>query len=83
MLLLVMLSRRTLPGWFAEWLELVPAVILSAPTLFAQYDPGIFALGKIALLTALPTLLCACLIRSLAGTVIVGMFCYWGLKLMM
>jgi len=27
---LVTLSRRTLPGWLAEWLELVPAAILSA-----------------------------------------------------
>jgi branched-subunit amino acid transport protein len=84
MLPLVVLSRRTLPGWFAEWLELVPAAILSAliaPTLFAQSDPRLLVLGKVELLAAFPTLLCACLTRSLAGTVVVGMFCYWGLKL--
>jgi len=86
MLPLVMLSRRTLPGWFAEWLELVPAAILSAliaPTLFAHSNPRLFTLGKVELLAALPTLLCACLTKSLAGTVIVGMLCYWGLKLVM
>lgn len=83
MLPLVVLSRRTLPGWFAEWLELVPAAILSAliaPTLFAQSDPRLFTLGKVELLAALPTLLCACLTRSLAGTVVAGMLCYWVFK---
>lgn len=83
---LVMLSRRTLPAWFAEWLELIPAAILSAliaPTLFANSVPRVFALGKVELLAALPTLLCAYKTRSLAGTVIVGMLCYWGLQQMM
>lgn len=86
MLPLVMLSRRALPGWFAEWLELVPAAILSAliaPTLFAQSDPRLFTLGKVELMAALPTMLCACLTKSLAGTVIVGMLSYWGLKLLL
>ena len=83
---LVMLSRRTLPGWFAEWLELVPAAILSAliaPTLFAQSDPRLFTLGKVELLAALPTLLCALKTRSLAWTVVAGMLCYWGFKQML
>lgn len=83
---LVMLSRRTLPTWFAEWLELIPAAILSAliaPTLFANSAPRVFTLGKVELLAALPTLLCAYKTRSLAGTVIVGMLCYWGLQQMM
>jgi branched-subunit amino acid transport protein len=86
MLPLVMLSRRTLPGWFAEWLELIPAAILSAliaPALFAHADPRVFTLGKVELLAAPPTLFCAYKTKSLAGTVIVGMFCYWGLKLLM
>jgi branched-subunit amino acid transport protein len=81
MLPLVMLSRRTLPSWFAEWLELIPAAILSAliaPTLFAQSTPRVFTLGKVELLAALPTLLCALKTRSLAGTVVTGMLCYWG-----
>jgi branched-subunit amino acid transport protein len=82
MLPLVMLSRRTLPGWFAEWLELIPVAILSAliaPTLFAQSNPRGFCFGKIELLAAVPTLLFALKTRSLAGTVVFGMFCYWGL----
>ena len=85
MLPLVVLSRRALPGWFAEWLELIPVAILSAliaPTLFAQSDPRLFTLGKVELLAAIPTLLCALKTRSLAGTVIVGMLSYWGLGLM-
>ena len=86
MLPLVVLSRKKLPFWFAEWLELIPAAILSAlivPTLFAQAAPRVFSFGKIELLAALPTLLCAVKTRSLAGTVIVGMLCYWGLGLVM
>ncbi|NTV51090.1 MAG: AzlD domain-containing protein [Geobacteraceae bacterium] len=86
MIPLVMLSRRALPPWFAEWLELIPAAILSAliaPTLFAQSAPRIFTLGKIELLAAIPALLCAVKTRSLAGTVVVGMLCYWVLGLVM
>ena len=86
MLPLVMLSRRTLPAWFAEWLELIPVAILSAliaPTIFVQSNPRVFTLGKVELLAAIPTLLCALKTRSLAGTVVVGMLCYWGLKQVM
>jgi branched-subunit amino acid transport protein len=84
MLPLAILSRQKLPAWLAEWLELIPPAILSAllaPTLFAQSAPRSLAFGKIELLAALPTLLCALKTRSLAGTVITGMLCYWGLKL--
>ena len=83
---LVMLSRRTLPLWLSEWLELIPVAILSAliaPTLLAQPDPRVFALGKLELLAAFPTLLCAIKTKSLAVTVVVGMLCYWGFKLVM
>ena len=82
---LVMLSRRTLPGWLAEWLELIPVAILSAliaPTLFAQSNPRVFTLGKVEFFAALPTLLCAVKTRSLAVTVVVGMLAYWGMKQM-
>lgn len=80
---LVALSRRSLPGWFAEWLELIPAAILSAliaPTLFAHSNPRLFTLEKVELLAALPTLFCAVKTRSLAWTVIVGMLCHSGFK---
>jgi len=86
MLPLVALSRRRLPAWFSEWLELIPAAILSAliaPILLTSAEPRAFCLGKPELLAAVPTLLCALRTRSLAGTVIVGMVCYWGLKLVM
>jgi branched-subunit amino acid transport protein len=86
MLPLVVLSRRRLPAWFSEWLELIPAAILSAllaPTLLAGAEPRAFCLGKPELLAAVPTLLCALRTRSLAGTVVVGMVCYWGLKLVL
>lgn len=86
MLPLVVLSRRKLPAWFAEWLELIPPAILSAliaPTLFAHASPRLLAFGKPELLAAVPTLLFALKTRSLAGTVLVGMFCYWGLKFFM
>jgi branched-subunit amino acid transport protein len=86
MLPLVALSRRRLPAWFSEWLELIPAAILSAllaPTLFTCAEPRILSFGKPELLAAVPTLLFAVKSRSLAGTVIVGMLCYWGLKQVM
>src|SRR5512133_223507 len=86
MLPLVALSRRRLPAWFTEWLELIPAAILSAllaPSLLTCAEPRTFCFGKPELLAAVPTLLFALRTHSLAGTVIVGMLCYWGLKLMM
>jgi branched-subunit amino acid transport protein len=86
MLPLVALSRRRLPTWFSEWLELIPPAILSAllaPTLMTSAEPRTLCLGKPELLAAVPTLLFALRTRSLAGTVIVGMLCYWGLKTVM
>lgn len=80
MLPLVLLSRRQLPAWFAEWLELIPVAILSAliaPTLFAHSSPRTLSLGKPELIAAIPTLLFALKTRSLAGTVVIGMLCYW------
>jgi len=80
MLPLVLLSRRQLPAWFAEWLELIPVAILSAllaPTLFAHSNPRVLSLGKPELIAAIPTLLFALKTRSLAGTVVIGMLCYW------
>lgn len=80
MLPLVLLSRRKLPGWLAEWLELIPPAILSAliaPTIFAHSNPRTVSLEKPELIAAIPTLLFALKTRSLAGTVLIGMFCYW------
>jgi branched-subunit amino acid transport protein len=83
---LLFLSHRRLPAWFAQWLELIPPAILSAliaPALLTHASPRSVTLGKAELLAALPTLLCALKSRSLAGTVVVGMLCYGGLKLIL
>jgi branched-subunit amino acid transport protein len=83
---LVAFSRRQLPAWFVEWLELVPPAILSAliaPTLFTSATPRVFVLGKVELLAGLPTLVFALVTRSLGGTVVVGMLCYWGFHYLM
>ena len=80
MLPLVVLSRRQLPHWLAEWLELIPSAILSAllaPTLFAQGNPRTLVFGKFELLAAIPTLFFALKTRSLAGTVVIGMLFFW------
>lgn len=81
---LLFLSRWRLPSWFTEWLELIPAAILSAllaPTLFTNIEPRCLNLAKPELMAAVPTLLFAIKTRSLAGTVIAGMLSYQALKL--
>ena len=77
---LLLLSRRQLPRWLTEWLELLPAALLAAlvtPSLLTGGEPRLLELGRPELLAAAPTLLFALRTRSLAGTVLVGMFCYW------
>jgi branched-subunit amino acid transport protein len=77
---LLFLSRRGLPEWFAEWLDLIPAAILSAlifPLLVTTGEPRHLDLLRPELFVAIPTLLVALKTRSLAGTVIFGMVLYW------
>ncbi|MBN2398138.1 MAG: AzlD domain-containing protein [Deltaproteobacteria bacterium] len=77
---LVFLSRRQLPIWFEEWLDLIPAAILSAlilPILITTGEPRHLDLMRPELLVALPTLAFAVKTRSLAGTVVVGMSLFW------
>jgi len=84
MLPLMLLARRRLPVWLGEWLELIPVAILSAllaPILLASSEPRTLVLGKAEFWAAIPALLFALKTRSLAGTVIIGMFCYWLVKL--
>jgi branched-subunit amino acid transport protein len=76
---LFILSQRKLPVWFIEWLDLIPAAILSAlliPALVTAGDPRELIL-KTELWVALPTFLFALKTKSLGGTVVVGMFLYW------
>jgi len=77
---LALLSNRRLPEWFEQWLDLIPAAILSAlilPILITTGEPRHLDLLRPELLVAVPTLLFAVKTRSLAGTVVVGMFLFW------
>lgn len=77
---LFFLAGRPLPCWFREWLELIPAAVLSAlilPSLVTAGEPRVLALTQPALWVAFPTFLFALRTRSLAGTVALGMGLYW------
>lgn len=77
---ILFLSRRQLPGWLVEWLDFIPAAILSAlvlPYLVTTGEPRQLELFQPQLLVAIPTFIFALKTRSLAGTVIVGMFLFW------
>lgn len=77
---LLLLSRRQLPAWLAEWLDLIPAAILGAlvaPAVFAAADPRRMELLRPEVLAALPTFVFALKTRSLGGTVVFGMALYW------
>ena len=77
---LLYLAHRRLPKGLIDWLGFIPAAILSAllaPILFADGVTRSLELGKPELWAALPTLLFAWKTKSLGGTVIVGMLCYW------
>ncbi|MDP3285057.1 MAG: AzlD domain-containing protein [Desulfobacterales bacterium] len=74
------LSGRTLPGWFIEWLDLIPAAVLSAlllPELATTGTPRLFIPYKLDMIVAIPTLLFAIKTKSLGGTVVTGMGLYW------
>jgi branched-subunit amino acid transport protein len=74
------LSRRKLPPWFSEWLDLIPVAILSAlviPELVTSSNPRQLDFFKPQLLVALPTFIFALKTRSLGGTVVVGMLLFW------
>ncbi|HOO90218.1 MAG TPA: AzlD domain-containing protein [Syntrophales bacterium] len=77
---LVFLSRLRLPEWFEQWLDLIPAAILSSlilPILITTGEPRQLDLLRPELIVAVPTFLFAIKTRSLAGTVVVGMFLFW------
>ncbi len=77
---LVFLSGRSLPPVVAEWLDLIPAAILSAllaPDLLTAGPDRHLSLLQPELWVALPTFLFALKTRSLGGTVVVGMALFW------
>ena len=77
------LSRRQLPEWFVEWLDLIPAAILSAlifAELFVTPDPRHVKLLNVKSIVAIPTLLFALKTKSLGGSVVFGMLLFWLLE---
>jgi branched-subunit amino acid transport protein len=77
---LILLSRRRLPEWLRQWLDFIPAAVLSAlilPALVTVGEPRHLDLFQPALLVSAPTLLFAWKTRSLAGTVVLGMALFW------
>ena len=73
---LVYLTRQSLPSWLVEWLDFIPAAILSAillPALVTDSATGSLDPGRPEFIVAIPTFVFAILTKSLGGTVIVGM----------
>jgi branched-subunit amino acid transport protein len=82
---LLLLSRRPLPHWLADWLDFIPAAILSAlvlPSILTVGEPREIEWFRPELWVAFPTFCFAWKTRSLAGTVIVGMGLYWLVSLL-
>ena len=80
MMPLLVLSKRELPAWLVEWLDLIPAAILSAlllPTLVTTGIPRQLNLINPEVATAIPVFFVAVYTRSLGGTVLAGMGIYW------
>ena len=77
---LVFLARRNLPPVVVEWLDLIPAAILSAvlaPALLVGGEPPFLSFSKPEYWAAVPTFLFALKKRSLGGTAVVGMIFYF------
>lgn len=77
---LFFLTRRPMPHWLVEWLDLIPAAIFSAlifQDLFIGGQPRGLDLFQLKSIVAVPTLAFAWKTRSLGGTVILGMLLYW------
>ena len=77
---LFFLTKYSLPGWFKEWLALIPASILSAlllPALVTVGEPRHLDILRPELWVAVPTFVFAMWTKSLGGTVVVGMGLFW------
>ena len=77
---LLVLSKLEMPKWFVDWLDLIPAAILSAllvPELVTAGAPRHLDLVNWQLATAVPVFIVAIRTRSLGGTVLAGMGLYW------
>jgi branched-subunit amino acid transport protein len=77
---LFFLARRRLAPWLRDWLDFIPAAILSAlilPSILTTGEPRHIEWGRPDLWAAIPTFLFALKTKSLGGTVVIGMFAYW------
>lgn len=77
---LFVLAGKRLPRWLVEWLDLIPVAILAsllAPLVLTPESPGRIDLIRPELLAAIPALIFAVRVKSLGGTVIVGMLAFW------
>ncbi|OQY58153.1 MAG: AzlD protein [Desulfobacteraceae bacterium 4572_88] len=77
---LFFLAKRKLPDVVVDWLDLIPAAILSAlllPELVTAGIPRELDIFQPRLLVAIPTFAFALKTKSLGGTVIVGMLLFW------
>lgn len=77
---LFFLTRRRLSPWLIDWLDFIPAAILSAlilPSIVTSGEPRHLEWVKPDLWVAFPTLIIALKTRSLAITVVTGMALYW------
>jgi len=77
---LIFLSRSNLPQWLVDWLDLIPAAILSAllvPELITKGSPRHMSLWQPELWVAFPTFIFALKTKSLGGTVLIGMALFW------
>jgi branched-subunit amino acid transport protein len=76
---LFILSRRSLPQWLVQWLDLIPSAILGAlllPELITTGQPRHIDWLRPECIAAIPTFVIAILSRSLGWTVIAGMVTY-------
>ncbi|MBN1369114.1 MAG: AzlD domain-containing protein [Dehalococcoidaceae bacterium] len=77
---LAVLAGRRLPGWLVEWLDLIPVAILASlllPLMVVSDTTGKADPLRPEFLAGIITLVFALKVKSLSGTVIVGMLVYW------
>jgi branched-subunit amino acid transport protein len=80
---LFVLSRRPLPPLLIDWLDFIPAAILSAiilPSIVTTGEPRHLEWCKPDLWIGIPTLFFAVKTKSLACTVVFGMILYWSIS---
>ena len=79
------LSGRKLPTWLVDWLDLIPAAILSAllaPALLTGGEPRALQLLP-ELIVAIPAFIFAWKTKSLVGSVLLGMLLFWLIRKIM